>query len=140
MLKLVSSQVVRKDNKYVVQKYIGKTKKQKSEYNQEMPQSHTTDQPLSTVRKRHRTFTATREQKYNEVKQPGLEVIKLFLILNSTEHKIYHPHNIKMPTIVGILTFISMINTTSKSLKARKGFIFQHLSFYEHLKFHTQLS
>ena len=47
MLKLVSSQVVRKDNKYVVQKYIGKTKKQKSEYDREMPQSHTTDQPTA---------------------------------------------------------------------------------------------
>ena len=45
-----------------------------------------------------------------------------------------------MPTIVGILTFSSMINTTSKSLKASKVFIFQHFSFNEHLKFHAQLS
>ena len=43
-----------------------------------------------------------------------------FFMFNSTEHEIYHAH-IKMPTIVGILfTFISMINTTSESLKARK--------------------
>ena len=28
--------------------------------------------------------------------------------------------NVKMPTGVGILTFISMINTTSESLEARK--------------------
>ena len=48
--------------------------------------------------------------------------------------------NVKMPTIVGILTFISMVNTPSKSLKARNVFIFQHLSFYEKLKFHAQLS
>ena len=48
--------------------------------------------------------------------------------------------NIKMPTIVGILTFISMINTTPESLKARKVFIFQYFSFHEQLKFHTQLS
>ena len=42
--------------------------------------------------------------------------------------------------IVGILAFISMINT-SESLKARKVIlIFQHFSFYEQLKFHTQLS
>ena len=27
--------------------------------------------------------------------------------------------NVKMPTIVGLLTFISMINTTSEILKAR---------------------
>ena len=31
-------------------------------------------------------------------------------------------------------------NTTSKSLKARKVFSFQHFSFYEQLKFHSQLS
>ena len=41
--------------------------------------------------------------------------------------------NVKMPTIVGILTFISMINKTSESLKARKVLIFQHFSFYEQL-------
>ena len=31
--------------------------------------------------------------------------------------------NVKMPTIVGILTFISMINTTSERLKVRNVFI-----------------
>ena len=39
--------------------------------------------------------------------------------------------NVKMPTIVGILTFISMINTTSEDLKARNVFILQNFSFYE---------
>ena len=34
------------------------------------------------------------------------------------------------------LTFISMINTTSESLKAKKS-IFQHFSFHEQLKFHA---
>ena len=48
--------------------------------------------------------------------------------------------NAKMPTIVGILTFISMINKTSQSLKARKVFIFLHFGFYQQLKFHSQLS
>ena len=47
--------------------------------------------------------------------------------------------NVKMPTIVGILTFISMINTTSGSLKARKFFIFQYFCFYEQLEFCFQL-
>ena len=42
---------------------------------------------------------------------------KTFSMLNSAEHKIYHAH-VRMPTIVGILTFISMINTTSARLKA----------------------
>ena len=40
--------------------------------------------------------------------------------------------NVKMPTIVGILTFISMINT-SESLQA-KSIYFQHSSFYEHVE------
>ena len=32
-------------------------------------------------------------------------------MLNSTEHEIFSAHHIKVPTIVGILTFISRINT-----------------------------
>ena len=47
---------------------------------------------------------------------------------------------VKISTIVGILTFINMINTTSMSLKAMEVFIFQCYSFYEHLKFHAHLS
>ena len=47
--------------------------------------------------------------------------------------------NIKMPTIVGILIFISIIYT-SESLKVRKVFIFQNFSFYEQVKFHVPLS
>ena len=40
--------------------------------------------------------------------------------------------NVKMQsiTIVGILTFISMITTISESLKARSLYFSQHLSFY----------
>ena len=45
-----------------------------------------------------------------------------------------------MSTIVGILTFISMINITSERLKARNFFICQYFSFYEQLKFRAQLS
>ena len=37
--------------------------------------------------------------------------------------------------IAGILTFISMINTTSERLKARNFFICRYFSFYELLKF-----
>ena len=54
--------------------------------------------------------------------------------------KFIMPINVKMPKIVGIITFIGMLNTTSESLKARKIFIFEHFSFYEPLKFHAQLS
>ena len=59
---------------------------------------------------------------------------------NSTKHKFIMLKMVKMPTIVGILTFNSMIDTTSESMKARTVFIVQHFSFYENLKFHTQLS
>ena len=52
--------------------------------------------------------------------------------------KFIMPIIVKMPTIVGILTFISMINTTSERLKAKKSYFFprkvlffQHFSFYE---------
>ena len=37
--------------------------------------------------------------------------------------------NVKMPTIVGILTFISRINTTFNSLKASDSIIFQNISY-----------
>ena len=46
---------------------------------------------------------------------------------------------VEMPTIVGILTVINMINTISESLD-QEVFIFQHLSVYEQLKFHAQSS
>ena len=52
---------------------------------------------------------------------------KTFFVLNSTEHGIYHVIYVKTPTIVGILTFISVINTTTESLKARKFLTFQPL-------------
>ena len=48
--------------------------------------------------------------------------------------------NVKMPTIVGILTFISMIITISESLKTRHVFICRYSIFYELLKFRSQLS
>ena len=41
-----------------------------------------------------------------------------------------------MPTLVGILTFISRIkfNTTSEILKSKNVFIFQYFTFHEQLK------
>ena len=43
--------------------------------------------------------------------------------------------NVKMPTgVVGILTFISMINMTSGCLKARKVFTFQYFKVYAGLR------
>ena len=48
--------------------------------------------------------------------------------------------NIKMPTIVGILIFMSMTNTASEHNKARNYLFFKHFRFYEHLKFQYELS
>ena len=50
--------------------------------------------------------------------------------------------NVKMPTIVGILTLISRINAMSESSKTGK-FVFSLIvfhSFYDDLKVHAQFS
>ena len=65
---------------------------------------------------------------------------KTFLCSTQLSMKIILLINVKMPTIVGILTFISRINTSYESLKARKPRLFQRFSFYEQLKFYAQLS
>ena len=70
----------------------------------------------------------------------GPKVIKLFSFSTQLSKIFIMLINVKMPTIVGILTFISMVNKTSESLKARKVFIFQHFCFYRQLKFRAQLS
>ena len=74
--------------------------------------------------------------------QEGPENIKLFSYSTQLSMKFTLLLNVKMPTItiVGILTFISMINTTSERPKARNFFICQCFSVYEHLKFCAQLS
>ena len=70
----------------------------------------------------------------------GPEVIKLFSCSIQLRTKFILLINVKMPTIVGISTFIRMINTTSERLKARNFFICLYFSFYEQLKFRAQLS
>ena len=72
--------------------------------------------------------------------EPGFQVIKLFSYSTQLSMKFILLINVKMPTIVGILTFNSIINTTSERLKARHFFICRYFSFYEQLKFHAQLS
>ena len=67
------------------------------------------------------------------------EVIKLFSYSIQLSTKFILLINAKMPTIVGILTFISMINTTSERLKAWDFFNCRYFSFYEQLKFRAQL-
>ena len=57
----------------------------------------------------------------------GPEVIKLFPCSTPPSKKFILLINVKMPTIVGILTFISMINTTFERLRAQNFFIPQYL-------------
>ena len=70
--------------------------------------------------------------------QPGFRGYKTFFMLNSSM-KFILLINVKMPTIVGILTFISMINTTSESFKARNSLFFHYFQCYKQLKFHVQV-
>ena len=72
--------------------------------------------------------------------RPDPEVIKPFSYSTQVSTKFILLIKVKMSTIVGILTFISMINTTSERLKARNFLICVYFSFYEQLKFHAQLS
>ena len=71
----------------------------------------------------------------------GPEVINLFPCSNELSMNFILLINVKMPTIVGILTFISRINTLKTppppQKKRKKN---QHFSFYELLKFHAQMS
>ena len=61
---------------------------------------------------------------YHQSVKRFLESIILFATQLSMEFIMFI--NAKMPTIVGILTFINMINTTSECLKARKINILEH--------------
>ena len=65
-----------------------------------------------------------KDKKYNilnkrfcQIKLSGPEVIKLFSYSTQLSSKFILLINVKMPTIVGILTFISMINTHLRDLK-----------------------
>ena len=60
----------------------------------------------------------------------SLEVIKLLPFSTQLSTKFILLINVKMPTIVGISTFISMINTTSERPKARNFFICRYFSVY----------
>ena len=61
---------------------------------------------------------------------PGFKVIKLFPCSTQLSTKFIMLIKVK---IVGIFTFIRVINTTSERHKARNVFSFQHFSFYEQL-------
>ena len=71
---------------------------------------------------------------------PGPEVIKLFSCSTQLSTEFILLINVKMPTIFGILTFISMINTTPERLKVKHFFVCLYFSFYDQVKFRAQLS
>ena len=54
-------------------------------------------------------------------RKTGPKVIKLLPYSTQRSMNFIQLINVKMPTIVGILTFISRINTTSERLKARNS-------------------
>ena len=68
------------------------------------------------------------------------EVIKLFSCSAQLRLKFILLINVKMPTIVGILTFISRINYRLWSSKPEISIYFGYFSIYEHFKFQAQLS
>ena len=72
--------------------------------------------------------------------RPGPEVIKLFSCSTQLSTKFILLINVKMPTIFGILTFISRLNTSSESLKARNIYILQHFCFWVEILCSVKLS
>ena len=70
----------------------------------------------------------------------GPEVIKLFSCSAQLRLKFILLINVKMPTIVGILTFISRINYRLWSSKPSDSTYLGYFSSYEDLKFQAQLS
>ena len=70
----------------------------------------------------------------------GPEVIKLFSCSAQLRIKFILLINVKMPTIVGILTFMSRINYWFLSLEPEFSTIFDYFIIHEKLKFHAQLS
>ena len=92
------------------------------------------------VRKLVEVYFMISDLLFTKEKRSDPEVIKLFPCSTRLSMKFILLVNVKMPTIVGILTFISRINTTSERLKARNVFICRYFSFYEQLKIRVQLS
>ena len=67
--------------------------------------------------------------KQSSRRKPGSKVIKLFSCSTQLSMKFQLLINVKMPTIVGILTVIRMINTTYERLKAKHSLLVGILVF-----------
>ena len=74
------------------------------------------------------------------VMRPGPEVIKLFSCSAQLRLKFILLINVKMPTIVGILTFISSIYYRLWNSKPSISINLGYFCIYEDLKFQAQLS
>ena len=72
--------------------------------------------------------------------RPGPEVIKLFSCSTQLSLKFLLLINVKMPTIVGILTFISRRNYQFLRVEPEFSTNFDYFSIDEQLKLHAQLS
>ena len=70
----------------------------------------------------------------------GPEVIKLFTCSTQLSMKFFPLLNVKMPTIVGILTCISWKNNILGLTAPEKSRISWYFYTYEYLEFHAQLS
>ena len=99
-------------------------------------------QPYSTA------ISSSRHDKTNQVAcapseeyaQPGPEVIKKITCSTQLSMKFFLLINVKMPTSVGISTFMSTKNSILLSSDPEKCRFFLYFHTYEHLKFHAQLS
>ena len=70
----------------------------------------------------------------------GPEVIKLLSCSTQLSMKFFLLINVKMPTIVGILTFVSGKNSILGLSEPKKSQISRYFYTYKHLKSHAQLS
>ena len=77
---------------------------------------------------------------YPSRSNPGPEIIKLLSCSTHVSMKIFLLINVKMPTIVGILTFISRKNSFLGLPEPEKSCLSWYFYAYEHLKFHAQLN
>ena len=80
------------------------------------------------------------DMKHHFNNSSGAEVIKLFSCSAQLSLKFILLINVKMPTIVGILTFMSRINYWFLSFETEFSTNFGYFNIYEQLKFHAQLS
>ena len=85
--------------------------------------------PTFALRLKHLQIRRTDTRIKYSRNRSGPEVIKLFPCSTQLSTKFILLIHVKMPTIDGILTCMSMINTTSERLKARKFFICLYFSF-----------